>query len=258
MSRSQAWTVRACRFLTIAVVALAWEAAGRLQWVDPDLLPPLSKVLGVLWRLLHDADFLTDIRVTALECVVAFGIVTPVALGFGFLVGESQRLERATGPALQMLLTVPKSVFLPVFVLMLGIGPTQKIVFAIVLTFFIVVPTGIAAVHSVPRGLVVAARAFGATRAQLYSRIYVPAMMPLVLGGVRLGLIFTVHGVVFAEMYGAENGIGRDILLWGEQFQMDYLFAAVLLIVVFTIALNELMQLCESLSRSRTQAEIST
>jgi NitT/TauT family transport system permease protein len=240
--------------LTIAVVALAWEAAGRSGWIDPDLLPPLSKVLSVLWRLLHDADFITDIRVTVFECLVAFVIVTPLALGFGFLVGESQRLERTLGAPLQMLLTVPKSVFLPVFVLMLGIGFAQKVAFAIVLTFFIVVPTGIAAVHSVPRGLVVAARAFGATRSQLYTHIYVPAMAPLVLGGVRLALIFTVHGVIFAEMYGSENGIGRDILLWGEQFHMDYLFAAVLLVVVFTIALNELMQFCEGLSRSRTQA----
>jgi NitT/TauT family transport system permease protein len=124
-------------------------------------------------------------------------------------------------------------------------------VFAIVLTFFIVVPTGIAAVHSVPRGLVVAARAFGATRSQVYTSIYVPAMAPLVLGGVRLGLIFAVHGVVFAEMYGAEYGIGRNIMLWGEQFQMDYLLAAVLLVVVFTVVLNELMQLCETWSRSR-------
>jgi NitT/TauT family transport system permease protein len=253
MSKAQTWTVRAGRLLTIVVVALVWEVAGRSRWVDPDLLPPLSKVLSVLWQLLHDPDFLIDIRVTLLECIVAFVVVTPLALGFGFLVGESQRLERTLGAPLQMLLTVPKSVFLPVFVLMLGIGFAQKVVFAIVLTFFIVVPTGIAAVHSVPRGLVVAARAFGASRRQLYTQIYLPAMAPLVLGGVRLGLIFTVHGVVFAEMYGAENGIGRDILMWGEQFQLAYLFAAVLLVVVFTIVLNEMMQVGESLSRSRAR-----
>jgi ABC-type nitrate/sulfonate/bicarbonate transport system permease component len=56
-------------------------------------------------------------------------------------------------------------------------------------------------------------------------------------------------------MYGAEFGIGRNIMLWGEQFQMDYLFAAVLLVVVFTVALNELMQLGESWSRSQLLAE---
>jgi NitT/TauT family transport system permease protein len=188
---------------------------------------------------------------TVLECLVAFAIVAPLGLGFGFLIGESRRLERMLGPALQILLTVPKSIFLPVFVLMLGIGFTQKVVFAVAIAFFIVVPTGIAAVHSVPRALVTAVHSFGATRGQIYARVYLPAMAPLILGGIRLGLIFTVHGVIFAEMYGSTEGVGRNILLWGEQFQMDYLFAAVLLVVVFTIVLNELMQLCESYSRAR-------
>src|SRR5882672_9924167 len=185
----QRWTVRAGRLLTLAVVALAWEAEGRLQWVDPDFLPPLSKVLATLWRLLHDAQFLTDIRVTAVEWLFAFAIVTPLALGCGFVIGESQRLERTLGPALQVLLTVPKSIFLPVFVLMLGIGFAQKVAFAVAIAFFIVVPTGIAAVHSVPQALVTAVHSFGATRAQLYTRVYLPAMAPLILGGVRLGLI---------------------------------------------------------------------
>ncbi len=182
-----------------------------------------------------------------LECLVAFAIVVPLGLGLGFLVGESRRLERVLGPALQILLTVPKSIFLPVFVLMLGIGFAQKVVFAVAIAFFIVVPTGIAAVHSVSRPLVAAVESFGATRTQIYLQVYLPAMAPLILGGVRLGLIFTVHGVVFAEMYGASAGVGRNILLWGEQFQMDYLLAAVLLVVAFTIVLNELMQLCEVL-----------
>jgi ABC-type nitrate/sulfonate/bicarbonate transport system permease component len=255
MSKTQRLMVLAGRLMTVATVALVWELAARLRWTDPDLLPPLSKVLGVAWRLLHDAAFLDDVRVMILECLVAFAIVVPLGLGLGFLVGESRRLERVLGPALQILLTVPKSIFLPVFVLMLGIGFAQKVVFAVAIAFFIVVPTGIAAVHSVSRPLVAAVESFGATRTQIYLQVYLPAMAPLILGGVRLGLIFTVHGVVFAEMYGASAGVGRNILLWGEQFQMDYLLAAVLLVVAFTIVLNELMQLCESYSRSRFNAE---
>ena len=123
-----------------------------------------------------------------------------------------------------------------------------------VLAFFIVVPSGIAAVHSVPRGLVTAARAFGATRAQIYGRIYLPAMAPVIVGGVRLGLIFVVHGVVFAEMYGATGGIGRSILSWGEAFQMDDVLAAVLLVLVATVAVNESIQAVETHMRSRMGA----
>jgi NitT/TauT family transport system permease protein len=183
---------------------------------------------------------------------LGFVIVVPLGLGLGFLIGENQAANRALGGPLQLLMTVPKSVFLPVFVLMFGIGVAQKVIFAVVLAFFIVVPTGIAAVHSVSRNLVMAARSFGATRLQIYLRIYLPAMAPLVVGGARLGLIFVVHGVIFAEMYGATEGIGRSILTWGEAFQMDYLLAAVLLVLLFTVLLNAGMKALENMARAKT------
>ncbi len=247
----QQWIVRLGRLLAIAGIAAAWELVARLRAVDPEVLPPLSQVLAVLWRLLHDPRFLADIRITAIECVIAFAVVVPLGLLCGFVIGESYRLERALSSPLQLIMTVPKSVFLPVFVLMFGLGLVEKVVFAVVLAFFIVVPTGIAAVHSVSRGLVVATRSFGATRRQVFVHIYVPAMTPLILGGVRLGSIFVVHGVVFAEMYGALDGIGRSILTWGEAFQMDYLFAGVLLVLLFTVVLNESMQAIEGYARAR-------
>lgn len=254
MSATAAWRVRGGQLLIVAALALAWEGAARAQLADPDVLPPLSKVAGILWRLLHDADFLADVRITATECLLAFAIVVPLGLLVGFLIGESRRLERTLGGPLQLLMSVPKSVFLPVFVLMFGIGVAQKVIFASVLAFFIVVPSGIAAVHSVPPGLVTAARAFGATRAQIFGRIYLPAMAPLIVGGVRLGLIFVVHGVVFAEMYGSTGGIGRSILTWGEAFQMDYLLAAVLLVLAATVAANESIQAVETRMRARMGA----
>jgi len=251
MSGTASWRVRGGQLLVVSALALAWEFAARSGLADPDILPPLSKVCAILWRLLHDADFLADVRITGFEVLLAFAIVVPLGLAAGFLLGESQRLERAFGGPLQLLMSVPKSVFLPVFVLIFGIGIAQKVIFAIVLAFFIVVPTGLAAVHSVPHGLVVAARAFGATRAQIYGRIYLPAMAPLIVGGIRLGLIFVVHGVVFAEMYGSTGGIGRSILGWGEAFQMDYLLAAVLLVLGATVALNETIQAVETRLRTR-------
>jgi len=254
MSAMTSWRVRGGQLMIIAGLALAWEAAARSRMVDPDVLPPLSRVVTILWRLLHDSNFLDDVRITGFECLLAFAIVVPLGLAVGFLIGESQRLERTLGGPLQLLMSVPKSVFLPVFVLMFGIGIAQKVIFAIVLAFFIVVPTGIAAVHSVPRGLVTVARAFGATRAQIYGRIYLPAMAPLIVGGIRLGLIFVVHGVVFAEMYGSTGGIGRSILTWGEAFQMDYLLAAVLLVLVATVVLNESIQAAETHMRARQGA----
>ena len=213
-------------------------------------------VLAIIGKLVTDRGFIEDMTVTALECLVAAAIVTPLGLIVGFALGESRRMERVLNPPLQLLMTVPKSIFLPVFILIFGIGFSQKVIFAIALAFFIVVPSGMAAVQSVPSGLVLAARAFGATRAQIYARIYLPAMAPVVIGGVRLGIIFAIHGVIFAEMYASSAGIGRSILGWGEAFQMDHLFAAVLLVVGFTVALNEGLAALEHRARARFAAEV--
>ena len=124
-------------------------------------------------------------------------------------------------------------------------------IFAITLAFFIVVLSGIAAARLVPAGLTTAARSFGATRRQIYLRIYLPAMEPLIIEGLRMGLIFTVTGVLIAEMYGSPRGIGRDLFAWGEMLQMRELFAGVLLVVVATIVCNELLRSIEEFRKAR-------
>jgi sulfonate transport system permease protein len=95
------------------------------------------------------------------------------------------------------------------------------------------------------------ARAAGATRRQTYLHIYVPAVAPLIVSGLRLALIFSIHGIIFAEMYASSEGIGRRILDWGEAFQMQPLLATVLLVLIATVAVNESMQLIEARARAR-------
>jgi len=165
--------------------------------------------------------------------------------------GESLPAYRMLAPALHLALSIPKSIFLPVFIFAFGIGFLQKVIFAVTLAFFIVVLSGIAAARSVPKGMVTAARSFGASRRQIYLRIYLPAMEPLIIEGLRMGLIFTVTGVLLAEMYGAPRGLGRVIFAWGEMFKMRELFAGVLLVVLATILCNELMRAFEETRRAR-------
>jgi NitT/TauT family transport system permease protein len=110
---------------------------------------------------------------------------------------------------------------------------------------------GIAAVQSVPQGLTRVATAFGATRLQIYTRIYFPAMIPIIIGGMRLGLIFTIFGVLLSEMYAASHGVGQTLFSWGEQTRLAELLAGVLLVVAITVTLDELMRFGERRSRRR-------
>jgi len=231
--------------LFLALVALVWEAASRSGLADPDVLPPFSQVMGVLWGLIGSASFRADLGLTALEVGVAFLIVVPLGLVAGLYLGEKPRAYRLFSPLLNLLLSIPKSIFLPIFIFAFGIGFGQKVIYAITLTFFIVVLTGIAAARSVPAGLVNMARAFGASKRQTYLEIYLPAMEPLIIEGARIGFIYTVTGVLIAEMYGSPRGIGRLMFAWGESFRMPELLASVVLVVVLTVFVNELLRWLE-------------
>jgi ABC-type nitrate/sulfonate/bicarbonate transport system permease component len=248
------WLVRLSPLFLLALLACIWEAANRFGWADPRLLPPLSDVLAVLARLLQDQRFLGDLALTAQEIGVAFLIVGPLGLGVGFVIGESEAVNRALGPLLNLLLSIPKSIFLPIFTFAFGIGFLQKVIFAVTLAFFIVVLSGIAAARSVPAGMVQAVRALGATRLQIYFRVYLPAMEPLIVEGLRMAMIFTITGVLLAEMYGAPHGIGRVIFAWGELAKMPELFASVILVVGLTMIFNELMRLVEDIRRARRRS----
>lgn len=248
------WLIRFSPLLLGLAIAAVWEAASRGGWVSPRLLPPFSDVIGVLWGLLQDPRFLADLGMTLGEIGVAFAIVGPLGLGVGFWLGESPPAYRVLGPVLNLLLSIPKSIFLPIFIFAFGIGFGQKVIYAVTLAFFIVALSGIAAARSVPEGLVTAARSFGATRRQIYLEIYLPAMEPLILEGLRMGLIFTITGVLVAEMYGSPRGIGRVIFAWGESYRMAELLAAVVLVVVVTVLLNEIMRAIEDVRRARRRS----
>jgi NitT/TauT family transport system permease protein len=232
-------------YLTFAVALFGtWELGSRLVG-DPNLLPSVVEVVTLLVRFLQDSSFLADLGVTATEVAVAFAIAAPLAVSTGFVVGERLHLAQAFNPALHFILAIPQSIFLPVFILAFGIGFLEKVLFGITHAYFVIVINSFAAVRSIPPSLVSAARVFGATRRQIYTRIYLPAMLPLILTGLRLGMIFCIIGVLLAEMYASRQGMGRLIFSWGEAYQVPELLAGILLISILTIAVNEAMRMAE-------------
>jgi ABC-type nitrate/sulfonate/bicarbonate transport system permease component len=228
----------------VLIVAGIWQGLVSLG-VDPSLLPPIATVASHAVHFIGDEGFLSDLGVTALEIGAAFAISVPLAVGTGILLGERARLAQSINPLIYLVLAIPQSVFLPIFVLAFGIGFFEKVVFGITHAFFVIVINTFAAVRSVPLSYVEAARSFGATPAQIYLRIYLPAMLPLVLTGLRLGMIFCIIGVLLTEMYASRFGIGHLIFGWGEAYQMPQLIAGVAIVSVLTIFVNEAMRLME-------------
>jgi NitT/TauT family transport system permease protein len=234
------------RLVLFALLLAAWEWLPRSGTVNPALLPPLSDVLAMLANILSRPQVQEAIAVTGGEVVLAFIIAVPLGAAIGVLAAESDYFGQIFRPMLFYVFSVPKSIFLPMFILMFGIGFGQKVAYAAFSTIFIVIMSAAAAVESVKADHVLVARSYGATRTQVLTRVYVPSMMPFLLETLRIAMIFNFTGVMIAEMYASRTGIGQLIASWGENFQMPQLFAGVLLLAAVAITFNECVRWLET------------
>jgi ABC-type nitrate/sulfonate/bicarbonate transport system permease component len=235
-------------FVAAGVLGLLvlWEAMVRLGRLDATLAPAPTTILEALIRLGRRHEVVTSLGVTAGEVIAAFLVAVPVGLFIGFTLAEVPFLGALLRPLVNFLFGVPKSIFLPIFILVFGVSIPQKIAFGVFTTVFVMIMGGIAAVQSVPRELVTVSRVYGAGRLQIVREIYVPAMAPILLESIRLGMVFNITAVLLCEIYGARDGIGYRIAAWGENLQMPQLYAALTIVAAAAVAVNEGLRLLEA------------
>lgn len=240
---------RKVEWLLVALGVLAlvgvWQWLVTAGFLDASIIPAPGTIVPMVFELLGRPAVLRSLWITLTEIVAAFLLAAPIGFFIGFALGEMPRIGAVFRPVVNFLFGVPKSIFLPVFILIFGVGFEQKIAFGVFTTVFVLIIGGIAAVESVPRELLTVARAYGASRWQVIREIYLPAMAPILLESARLGMIFNVTAVLLAEIYGARDGIGYRLAGWGESLQMPQLYAALVIISAFAIGINEALRLLE-------------
>lgn len=235
----------AWRMAVLIGIALIWEGLSRIRIVNPALLPPFSDVVRSLASMVTDRSVRSQIALTGLELGIAYLISVPVGVLIGVFLSRSEYWGRVLKPLLFFPLSIPKSVFLPLFILALGITVTQKVAFGVFSTVFIVILTTTTAVESISSDHVTVARSYGATASQIVWRVYVPSMLPVLLEGLRLAMIFNFTGIIVAEMYASRGGLGYLITSWGDSFAMPSLFAGIILVSLIAITFNELLRALE-------------
>jgi len=232
--------------VVVAAFFLLWEALSVTGIVNARLLPSASETLRTLFDLLQRANVLYALGVTGSEVMLAFVLAVPVAAMIGLLIAENRYVSDVLRPLLFFAFSIPKSIFLPMFILVFGVGFAQKVSFGFFSTIFIVIMSTTAAVESVKVEYLTVARSYGATPMQTAFRVYLPSMLPVLLESLRIAMIFNLTGVLLAEMYASREGIGHMIANWGENFQMKQLLAGVVLISVIAIIFNELVRWIET------------
>jgi NitT/TauT family transport system permease protein len=245
--------VRLAQIGVMLVAVGLWELAVRSGVVSSRVLAAPSDAVRALGIILADANVQASLATTVGELVLAIVFAVPTGLVLGFVAAEHRAADRLLTPLLYLGTAVPKSLFLPLFILALGIGTNQKIVFGVVQAFFVVGVATLVAVRGIPLGLTQLGRSLKASPRQMYWHIYLPYMLPVIIQGVRVGIIYAATGILFAEMYASRGGLGRLINLWGSSYDLPKMLAGTLLAAVGAITINGVLRLCEDrLGRWRT------
>ena len=192
----------------IAAIFWLWEVGARL-FGDPLFISPPSRVVVALVHLAEDKEVVAAVGLTCWELVVAFVLSVAIGLVVGLIVGLHRFTRGSMYPIILLLYAMPQATILPLFVLVFGIGPASKIAFGVSHGVFPIILTVAAGVQNIKPILLTSARSMGATRRQILISVVFPHMIPSFFTGLRLGMTAVLFGVLLAELYVSQSGVGH-------------------------------------------------
>ena len=220
--------------LSLGVLALAWEAAVRLGIADPLFVPAPGAVARALGATAGDA--LPRLADTLLKTLMGYGLAVVVGVGAGLAIGSRRLLHQVAMPYVVALYGVPKILILPWIALIFGLGLSTAVLTAALFAVFPVVLMVAAGTRDVDPTLITMARSMGATRWQIGRKVLVPAVLPSVLAGMRIAMVFAMLGVLLAEMFAGNRGMGFQMQRLAMAFKAPELFAATAIVSTVSIA----------------------
>ena len=232
---------------TITVMSFlgAWELAPWAGIVDARYTSQPSRVVAAGWEIIRTDGFLRDASVSLLEFAIGFVLAMTVGVSLGLLLGRFPAVRYLLDPPIMAIYATPHLALLPIIVVWLGIGMQSKVAVAFVSGVIPILVNAMAGVRGVERSWITAARSFCAREWDVFVRVILPASLPSVVQGIRLGLSRAVLGVVVAEMYQSQAGLGNEIMRYGSEFRTDYLLFDVLLVSVFGLAATSAVRALE-------------
>ena len=233
--------VHLLRLGIVVVLLVAWQALSLSGLLFRDVVPPLGAIGRQLLALLGTADFHVNLGITLSEIGVAMLIGGLSGLATGLLLGANPFLSRAYESLVYYLGPTPKIIFFPVMIMWFGVASGSKIAMGAISCFFPIAISAAAGVRAIDDVLIRVGRSFRASRWQMATRIYLPAMRAAVINGLRLGLGVAIIGTLLAETKLSNRGVGYLIIQAYATFDMPRMYALIIVLFVLSIGANALL-----------------
>lgn len=231
--------------LAVAAFLAVWELAPRTGAVDATFTSQPSRIFIAGLDIVRTGGFLKDVSVSLAEFAIGFGLAIAIGVPVGLMLGRFPVLRYLLDPPIMAIYATPHLALLPIIVVWLGIGMQSKIAVAFVGGVIPILVNTTAGVRGVERSWIVAARSFCAREWDVFAKVILPASLPSVILGIRLGLSRAVLGVVVGEMYQSQAGLGNEVMRYGSEFRTDYLLFDVLLISLFGLTATSAVRALE-------------
>jgi NitT/TauT family transport system permease protein len=225
-------------------VMIVWCAVtlGANPVVKEVFLPSPIKVLQAALGLLFEGTLWPAIYASTARIVISFLAAAAVALPLGILMGAFEPINRLMEPVMAPLRYMPISAFIPLLILWLGIGESQKIAFLFLGVFVYLLPVVVTAIRAVPEELVQTALTLGATKWQVVRTVLVPAALPDIFDSFRVMNAISWTYVILAEFVNTHEGLGYMIQLSGSHLHTAQVFAGILVIGLIGLGTDGLIR----------------
>jgi len=219
--------------ISILSLAVLWEVTGRIM--DSTLIPPLSRIGAAWWKLLASGKLAANLTLSLTTLAAGFFLAVAIGIIIGLLMGRFRAVEHFLDLYVNVLMSAPTTAFVPVLIMWFGLGVESRIAVVFLFAVFVIIINTMTGVKQVDTVLVEMARSFGAREREIFFKIVLPAALPAIMAGLRLGMGRAVKGMVTAEMLLTLTGIGAMIMQYGSSFATDSLFAVILTILLVAL-----------------------
>jgi NitT/TauT family transport system permease protein len=247
--------LRLWQALLLAAIFVFWHLA-----TSPTLLPPLYfddpnraafffgeplKVLGRIWNWFAGGDIYRHLWVTLIETMLAFLVGTALGLAMGLWLALSPFASALLDPYIKALNSMPRVILAPIFAVWFGLGIASKVALGVTLVFFIVFFNVYQGVREVSPVVLANAKMLGASQRQLLRFVYVPSAMSWVFASLHNSVGLAFVGAVVGEYLGSAEGVGYLILQAEGVFDINTVFAGILVLTAFALVLDGAVSLAE-------------
>ena len=231
---------------SFAVILAVWELVARAGVISTFFISRPGLIATALVREAESGDLAQSVSVTLLEFGAGFGAAVAVGLVLGVLAGWFRTVEYALDPFIWFIYSAPLIAFYPLFVLSLGLGPRTVIAISFLLSVTPITVNTLTGIRNLNPALTLAARSFGARPHHLLWKVALPASVPMIVAGLRLGIGRALTGVVVAELFVPTGGLGSSIAYNGGLLRTTEMLASLTVIVVLGVICTQALSALEA------------